>query len=476
MKNNASFVYGFFLIIGDFLALLLAFVGAYIVRVKIDDRPLIQFVSARYYFAAFAILLIFWIGIFALLGLYNSSIYEKRFKEFGRLLVGSFVGLLFILSVAYFSKQVIFPARLVPVYGYIFAFTLLVLFRNIARHIRTRLFRYGIGINNILIVGGTKVVNELLELFNDKSSGYHVVGVAGYRGNSGKIRSFTNFDEATKHLDADSVHSIIQTELYTDTEKNNSILEYAQDHHISFRFIPGNSELFVGNIDVELFRSSIPVIAVNQTALSGWGRIVKRLFDLGVSLVAVILLSPVYVLLGIIIFLSDFGSPIYIQKRVTRYNRVFNIYKFRSMKKKYSGPSPEEAFTAMGKPELIRQYRANGDQIPNDPRLTFIGRVMRPLSLDEIPQFFNILKGDISLVGPRALVPEEIDLAKNKQHITSVKSGLTGLAQVSGRKDISFEERRKLDVYYVQNWSFWMDITILLKTIRVVINRVGAKN
>jgi undecaprenyl-phosphate galactose phosphotransferase len=130
----------------------------------------------------------------------------------------------------------------------------------------------------------------------------------------------------------------------------------------------------------------------------------------------------------------------------------------------------------MGKPELIKQYRQNGDQIPNDPRITLIGKIMRPLSLDELPQFFNILKGDISLVGPRALIPEEIDLAKNRQHITSVKSGLTGLAQVSGRKDISFEERRKLDVYYVQNWSFWMDITILLKTVRVVISRVGARN
>ncbi len=476
MKNNASFVYGCFLIIGDFLALLLAFVGAYIVRVKLDDRPLIQFVSARSYLIAFVILLIFWIGIFALLGLYNNSIYEKRFKEFGRLLVGSFVGLLFILSVSYFSKETIFPARLVPVYGFVFAFTLLVIFRNLARFVRTRLFRYGIGINNVLIVGGTQVVNELLDLFSDKSSGYHIVGVAGYRGHTGRLRSFSNFDEAKKHLDAKSVHSIIQTELYVDPDKNNAILEYSQQNHISYRFIPGNTELFVGSLDVELFRSSIPVIAVNQTALNGWGRIVKRLFDLFVSLLTSILLLPVYLLLSILIFLSDFGAPIYKQERVTRYNRIFKIYKFRSIKKKYNGLTPEEAFTKMGKPELIKQYRENGDQIPNDPRISFMGRIMRPFSLDEIPQFINILKGDISLVGPRALIPQEIDLAKNKQHITSVKSGLTGLAQVSGRKDISFEERRKLDVYYVQNWTFWTDITILIKTIRVVISRVGARN
>lgn len=476
MKNNASFLYGFCLVILDFLALLSAFVGAYILRVKIDDRPLVQFVSARYYFAAFLVLLIFWIAIFALLGLYNSSIYEKRFKEFGRLLIGSFVGLLFVLSVAYISKTTIFPARLVPLYGFLFAFTLLVVFRTIARSVRSSLFKYGIGINNLLIVGSSSVVHELLDLFKDRRSGYRVIGVAGYRGKTGRVRSFANVDEAIKHLNATNIHSLIQTELYPDAEKNNRILEYAQQNHISYRFIPGNTELFIGNIDVDLFRSSIPVIAVNQTALNGWGRIVKRLFDLALTIPAIIILSPVYLLLSIVIFLSDFGSPIFKQERVTRYNRVFGIYKFRSVKKKYNGKTPEEAFTMMGKPELIKQYRDNGDQIPNDPRFSFVGRIMRPLSLDELPQFFNILKSDISLVGPRALIPQEINLAQNKHHIMSVKSGLTGLAQVSGRRDISFEERRKLDLYYVQNWSFWMDITILIKTFRVVVNRVGAKN
>lgn len=474
MKNNASFVYSFCLILLDFLALLIAFVGAYIVRVKIDDRPLVEFVSARSFFAVFIVLSIFWVVIFALLGLYNNSIYEKRFKEFGRLLIGSFVGLLFVLSVAYFSKHTIFPARLVPVYGFIFAFSLLVIFRNIARLVRSRLFRYGIGINNLLIIGSSSVVGELLDLFKDRSSGYQIIGVAEHTGSLKGVRTFASFNAASKHLQAKNIHSIIQAELFNDPEKNNTILEYAQNNHISYRFIPGNYELFVGNIDVELFRSSIPVIAVNQTALTGWGRIVKRLFDLVVTLPLVIILSPLYVLIGLLVSLSDFGAPLFKQRRVTRFNRVFTIYKFRTMKKKYNGLSPEEAFTKMGKPELIKQYRESGDQIANDPRISGIGKFLRASSLDELPQLFNVLSGDISLVGPRSLVPEEIELATSKQHIVSVKSGLTGLAQVSGRKDISFEERRKLDLYYVQNWSFWLDITILLKTLRVIISGRGA--
>lgn len=475
MKNNASFVYGFCLVILDFLALLLAFVSAYTIRVKIDDRPVAEFVSARSFLAVFLILAVFWVIIFALIGLYNSSVYEKRFKEFGLLFVGSFVGLLFILSVAYINKTTIFPSRLIPAYGFIIALALLVIFRNIARFIRSWLFRFGIGVNNLLIIGNSRIVNELTQLFDDQSSGYKIVGVAGYHGDIRNVRVFTSFDDATKHLRASNVHSIIQAELYANPMKNNQILDYAQQNHISYRFIPGNTELFVGNIDVELFRSSIPVIAVNQTALNGWGRIVKRLFDLLVTLPLIVILIPLYLLIALAIFLSDFGAPFFSQKRVTRYDRIFTIYKFRTIKKQYSGLSPEDAFKKMNKPELIKQYRNNGDQLPRDPRISRLGRFLRTTSLDEIPQLWNILKGDVSLVGPRSLVPEEIKQASNKHHIVSVKSGLTGLAQTSGRKDINFEERRKLDVYYVQNWTFWLDLIILAKTIRIVINGRGAK-
>ena len=141
----------------------------------------------------------------------------------------------------------------------------------------------------------------------------------------------------------------------------------------------------------------------------------------------------------------------------------------------YNGLLPEEAFAKMGKPELAVQYRANGDQLPNDPRITPLGKFLRKTSLDELPQLFNILKGDISLVGPRALVPRELANYPFKNLLLSVKSGLTGLAQTSGRKDISFDERRALDLYYVQNWSFWLDIKIIFRTVIDVLGGRGAK-
>ena len=129
----------------------------------------------------------------------------------------------------------------------------------------------------------------------------------------------------------------------------------------------------------------------------------------------------------------------------------------------------------MGRPELSKKYRENGDQLDDDPRVTKIGKFIRATSIDELPQLFNVIRGDISLVGPRALIPQEINKSNRKNVILAVKAGVTGLAQVSGRRDISFEERRRLDVYYVQNWSIIFDIQILFKTGASVIFRKGAK-
>lgn len=145
------------------------------------------------------------------------------------------------------------------------------------------------------------------------------------------------------------------------------------------------------------------------------------------------------------------------------------------MHPEYSGMSPEAAFEKMGRPELIEKYRKNGDYLEDDPRITRIGRFIRRTSLDELPQIINILKGDISIVGPRALVPGELRDYGDRSLLLSVKSGLTGLAQVSGRRNISFTERRALDIYYIQNWTIFMDIHILLKTIAVVLRGEGAK-
>ncbi len=478
MKNNASQIYNIFLVIGDFLALIAAFVGAFILRVTLSNVPIVHPVPAETYLGIFLLVTPFWILIFALIGLYNSTIYEKRFIEFGRLLIGSFIGLLFVIFINFFSKQPLFPAKLVPIYGFGLAFLFLLIFRNLARLIRTELFSFRIGLDNVLIVGNTAMTAELIELLlNSRQSGYNILGIVGTRhalGGHQDVPVYPEFSTALAHI-KQPIHTIIQTELYADDARNRDLLGYAQANHVAYRFAPGNSELFVGNIDVQLFRGSIPVIAVHQTPLIGWGRIVKRLFDFSVGILAIVIASPLILIIAVCSKLSGGGSVFFRQVRLTRFNHKFRVYKFRTQYAKYDGTTPEEAFAKMGKPELAVAYRRNGDSIPNDPRITPIGRFLRRSSLDELPQLFNVIRGDISLVGPRALIPQELSVYEKRHTILSVKSGLTGLAQVSGRRNISFEERRKLDIYYVQNWSFWLDLIILIKTIRVVLGHTGAE-
>lgn len=178
-------------------------------------------------------------------------------------------------------------------------------------------------------------------------------------------------------------------------------------------------------------------------------------------------------IIAIVVKLSDLRAPIlFIDPRLSRFGTVVKIYKFRSHRRDYTGLTPEQAFDKMGRPDLAKAYREGGDKIPNDPRVSRVGRFLRQTSLDELPQLINIFKGDISFVGPRAIQAQELEQFAKKDLILAVKSGLTGLAQVSGRKDLPVLERRKLDLYYVQNWSLWLDMTIMIKTVRVVFSRI----
>lgn len=480
MKNNASLLYSFFLIIGDFLALVAAFVSAYILRISFrfgsDGRGAATIIGSSEYLKIFLILLPFWLIIFGLLGLYNKKVYDNRFSELGRLVIGSFIGILFLISYSYMTGKDIFPAKLVTVYGLLLAFFFTLLVRTIARGVRKSLFSYGYGINYVLIVGETKITNELAYLLGDTSvTGYKIVGIVSRKSSSAKhgYAVYGSFEEAVKELKNERLNSIVQTELYASIEDNTKILSYAQENHIAYRFVPGNGELFVGNIEVDLFKS-IPVIAVHQTALIGWGRIVKRIFDLLVGLVVFIVALPLMMLIYLWLSIFDHGDALYSQVRLGRFGNKFKIYKFRTYKHAYHRMTPEQGFEKMGKPELAKKYRENGDFLENDPRISRIGRFLRKYSLDELPQLLNLIKGEVSLVGPRALEPFELEKYDKKNLILSVKTGLTGLAVISGRRDIPFEERRKLDLYYVQNWSFWGDIVILVKTAWVILFHRGA--
>ncbi len=477
MRNNTSIIYNLFLLIGDAIAIVFGLSIAYVLRVSISHRVLYTHVYAITYLRFLLLLVPFWLVVFAILGLYTERNYQNRFSELGRIVVGSFIGILFVISYSYIFNIVIFPARLVVIYGFIFAIIALLVFRNSAKFIQRKLFRKGIGVNKVLIVGVNRTANILIEsLSNTSITGYQVIGIVGERKSSdtNEIRYFDSFEDAIEHFKSDQIHTIIQTELYSSAQKNDQILTFAQTNHIAYRFVPGNSELFIGNIAVDLF-NSVPIIAVHQTALIGWGRVVKRLTDIILGSILLIIASPFILLIALIQAISNPLSPVfYATSRLSRFGNPVMIYKFRTFRPAYNNMSPEAGFKKMGHPELIKIYRDNGDQLKNDPRISKLGYFFRKYSLDELPQLINVIKGDISLIGPRALVPYELEKYDKKSLILSVKSGLTGLAQISGRRDISFDDRRKLDLYYVQNWTFLGDLVILLKTIWVVIFHKGA--
>lgn len=477
MKSNITAAYTFILIIGDFIAIMAAFALAYILRVSVSDAPF-RAVYATDYAQVFALLSPFWLMLFGYLGLYKRDIYEWRWKEITRLIIGSIIGIMGVITYSFASTTTILPARIVAVYGFFIAVILLITERSILRVFRKLMRRRGWGIANVMIIGNGPYAEELLEsLKNSASSGFKITAVVNETDRPKNFKQgayYKNLDEALKNIEKLNIHSIILTELFTDTDKNALVLATAQAHHCGFRFIPAQEGLMSNSMDVELFQG-MPVVAVHQTSLIGNARILKRLFDVMISLIGIVISSPIMILVAIIIRFSDWGPAIFKQKRLSRYNKHIYIYKFRTMKKEFSGMSPEEAFEKMGKPELSKKYRDNGDHIADDPRITKVGRFLRKTSLDELPQLFNVLRGDISIVGPRALVAQELENYPYKNLILSVKSGLTGLAQTSGRKDLPFEERRKLDLYYVQNWTFWLDVKILLRTFVEIIKSTGAK-
>jgi len=478
MARRNTKLYSFILMLVDALVLLAAFVLAYIVRTQLDTRPLVQDIFARDYLISALIIVPFWIALFALVGLYQPRVYNRRLLEWSKIALGAFLGILLIIGWEYVSESDIFPARLVAVYALAGSFVLIVFEREIMRLIRTLSYRYGRGVRRVLLIGSSAVtVDVATNLADTHKSGHAVVAIAGpkkFLPDSSRALHFSTPEAALQRIRELGVTTIIQTDLYENPDRNQAILSAAQANHLDYSFIPGESEFYSGKNTIDVFLG-YPMITVYQTPLVGWGSIVKRIFDFFLSLIGVIILSPFLLLILIIKKLVDRGPAFYISKRLSRFSQPIGLIKFRSMGAEYGSKDAAEEFRAMGRNDLAEEYEKNR-KVENDPRITTFGKWLRKTSIDELPQIFNVLKGDISLVGPRPILPQEVKLAKGRTALLhSVKSGMTGLWQVSGRSSLSFEDRIELELFYAQNWSFWLDIKILFKTAWVVIKGRGAK-
>jgi exopolysaccharide biosynthesis polyprenyl glycosylphosphotransferase len=422
----------------------------------------------------------FWILVFASLGLYSPVNYNRRLVTWGKILLGCFIGILLVIGWEYVGNEPLLPARLVTVYAFIGAVVLIIIERELARFIRSLFFQRGRGINRVLLVGSTIVNHDIIKsLSSDKKSGYQIVAVAGpkkFIPEGCKIKHYPTINEALKHLNSDRISTVMQTSLYENAHKNQQVLLTAQANHISYCFMPGEPEFYSGKNEMDVFLD-YPIIRIYQTPLVGWGQLVKRIFDLLVLVVLAPIWVPVFTLVILAQLVFNPGPVFFKQRRLGRYKKPFDCYKFRSMSPEYSGKNTGDAMTIfkkMGRSDLALEY-AEHHKVKNDPRITRLGHILRKTSLDELAQLINVIKGEMSLVGPRPIMPDELREFKGRGSLLlSIKPGLTGLASVSGRSNLAFSRRVDLELYYTQNWSFWFDIKILFKTVRVVLSRRGS--
>ena len=278
----------------------------------------------------------------------------------------------------------------------------------------------------------------------------------------------------------DDIDEIVQADVDMDRDEVARLMSLANSRGITYRFVPDQYGVYAATSTLATV-DGIPVMEVRLTALDGWSAVVKRAFDLICTVLLTVLLSPVMLVIAAIVKLRDPSGPVfYRQTRIGRYGRPLQIIKFRTMVWQYStGPgrdyaSPLDAFRAMDRPDLVDEFLAD-HKVRDDPRITSIGRFLRRTSLDELPQLFNVLSGKLSLIGPRPVTEEElVRYGTQRSSYLALKPGMTGLWQVSGRSDVSYDERVKLDLFYIENWSLTLDARILAKTPVAVFARRGA--
>jgi exopolysaccharide biosynthesis polyprenyl glycosylphosphotransferase len=468
MKKSELF-FSLLLVPLDFALLLLAALSAYQLRfAKLITNllPVVINISFWDYFRVSLIFAIFWLVIFMFAGLYSIGSARKLALEIYRVVLACSTGFMLVVAMIFFQRE-LFNSRFIILAAWIFAIFFVSLGRIFVRWLQRRLFAYGIGVHKVILVGNSKSADTLVrEFFSQHYAGSEVVK---------RVRDFsletakelTDFINAydTGHPGDAGVDEIIQSDPNLSKSETLRLYDFATEHQLTFKYAADLLGIKVLRNEVSEI-AGIPIVEVKRTTLEGWGRIAKRLIDIIGSGLLIIILSPILLLTAIIVKLDshgsiffskrDDGSPVY---RVGQGGKAFRYFKFRSMI-----PGSD----SMRYRELAKQnLRSDGPlvKIKDDPRITRVGHFIRHWSIDELPELFLVFIGKMSLIGPRPHLPEEV--AKYEQHhkkALTIKPGITGLAQISGRSDLLFEEEVKLDVYYIENWSLLLDASILLKT------------
>lgn len=405
-------------------------------------------------------------------GLYKSVRGRPFMEEVYIILNGVTMSTVIVLALSFFLQPLVF-SRLMLVYVAVFTTVLLAIARVIVRMAQARLRSKGIGIQRVLIIGAEDVGQAVLRtMLARKELGYVPVGFIDddpQRGtvDLGRVRGLGSTDHLAEVIRDEHVDLVVITLKWSHHDRILRLVQTAQKSGADVRVVPDVFQLNMRQVQVENL-DGIPLLGLNGHApLRGGGRIAKRSIDIGLIIIASPILIPILALVALAIKLEDGGAIFYTQRRVGEGGRPFEMVKFRSMI-----PDADKYREA-----LIRDNHLDPrhPKLADDPRITRVGRFIRRTSIDELPNIFNVLRGQMSLVGPRPPTPDEVELYEpwHMQRL-QIMPGITGLWQVSGRSEVPFEEMCLLDIYYIENWSIRLDAQILMMTVPRVLLRQGA--
>lgn len=378
----------------------------------------------------------------------------------------------FVMALSFLLRPLVF-SRLLIVQAAALVVILLGLWRLILRIVRGNLRRRGIGVERVLVVGAGSVGLSVLQTMVARPDlGYKVIGFVDDdpdRGANdiGRVPALGMVDNLPRLIDRYRVDLVIITLPWQVQRKILQIVRECERQHVKVRTVPDLFELSLSQVQVEML-GGIPLLGLNgETRLRTSSQVIKRVMDIALALLALPVAAPVMLVAALAIRLDSPGPILFSQARVGLNGKPFKVYKFRSM------IAEAEKLHA----DLIRETGEDPrhPKLVNDPRITRVGRWIRRFSIDEVPQLWNILRGDMSWVGPRPAVPQEVELYE-PWHLQRLRvmPGLTGLWQVSGRSEVPFEEMCLLDIYYIENWSLGLDLQIVLRTVPQVLFAHGA--
>jgi exopolysaccharide biosynthesis polyprenyl glycosylphosphotransferase len=461
-KESLKHIFPFLLFLADVLVIFSSFILAYWLRFHSPVTKLVPITKGvpplSFYLYGSIFVVVVWVAVLNAYGLYKSTRPRTAFDEFYLLAKGGTLGFLMVLAFTFFYRGTSY-SRATLVASWILGVGLLYFERRLMARLEHGLSKRGYGIRKAVIVGTGETGVSLFRKWSEKPQpGYLLAGLieAGCEAGNGQdlegIPVLGTLDDLWRLIQDQDVGLVILALPLSYHHKIMEIVLNCQDLRVEFQIVPDMLEMMAARAKV-VSLDGIPLISVGRTPLEGWNRMLKRSLDVTLSSAGLVLLSPVLTLLAIMIKLDSAGSVFFRQERLGRDGRRFVQLKFRSMGR--------DAESKTG-PVFATE---------DDPRRTKIGTILRRYNLDELPQLFNVMKGDMSLVGPR---PErQFFVDKFKEGIPryflrhKVKSGITGWAQVNGlRGNTSIEERTKYDLFYVENWSLAFDIKILLLTLK----------